>query len=135
MPVEVIENADPLTSLVRFRTSTVYEMLTSLSSVLVGQRHTELLSKLRGTLGDSFVEELRDLCDSFGHGIALFEFAVDYPDHHDVPGFIQYVRKMNAETFLFYLIGRVIPPKRIAATHGDAHTLVEAMDVYPHHPD
>src|SRR5258707_6851958 len=135
MPVEFIETTDPLTAIVQFRTSTVYEMLVSLNTLLLGQRHTDLAKRVRAALGPSFIKDLREECGQFWHGGALFEFAVDYGDHHDVPGFIQYVRNLNADTFLFYLIGRIIPPKGIAATRGDAHLLVEAMNYYPHHPD
>src|SRR5579859_5739704 len=135
MPVEFIETTDPLTAMVQFRTSTVYEMLVSLNTLLLGQRHLDWVDTARAALGDSFVDELREACGPFWQGCALFEFGVDYHDHHDVPGFIEYVRNMDADTFLFYLIGRIVPPKEIAETYGDVHSLVQAMSYYPHHPD
>jgi len=135
MPVEIIETTDSITALMQFRTSTIYEMLVSLNTILLGQHHTDLTGRMRQTLGDSFIEELSQASGRFWHGGALLEFAVDYPDHHDVPGFIEYVRQMDENTFLFYLTGRIIPAKQIAATHGDPALLVEAMSYYPHHPD
>ncbi len=135
MPVEIIEMTDPLTAMVHFRTSSVYEMLVSLNTLLRAERHLDWAATARETLGDSFVEELRETCGPFWEGCALFEFGVDFHDHHDVPGFIQYVRNMDENTFLFYLTGRIIPPEQIAALRGDAHLLVEAMSYYHHHPD
>src|SRR5690348_10294000 len=118
MPVEIIEAADPLTALIQFRTSTVYEMLVSLDTLVKDTRHQEWVQKARAALGPDFMTELIEL--QSGCFLLDAEAAVDYPDHHDVPGFIDNVRKMDAATFIFYLVGRVVPIEDIRRVNHDA---------------
>src|SRR5579859_329125 len=109
MPVEVIETTDVLTDMVQFRTSPVYEMIVSLHTLRAGRRHREWASKARAALGRAFIAELEATYGVFGKHIPLIELAVDYTDHQDVPGFIHYVRNMDAPTFAFYVTGRIVP--------------------------
>jgi DNA-binding transcriptional ArsR family regulator len=58
------------------------------------------------------------------------ESAVDCPDHHDVPSFIEYVRKMDAATFTFYLIGRVISIEQIKRVNHDVDKIMKQVSAY-----
>lgn len=109
MPLHGIEVTDEITSMIRFRTSVVYEMLISLSTLLDGRRHIAWANKVRETLTVDFWDELRTVVEPFHQGRDLLELAVYYHNHDDVPGFINYVRTMDKPTFIFHLVGRVIP--------------------------
>src|SRR5258708_14569066 len=133
MPVEIIEAADPLTAMVRFRTSTVYEMLVSLHTLQAARRHHDWVNAARLTLGADFVAELKALYGPCNDGSCLFEFPVDYQNHDDVPGFIRYVRDMDAVTFIFYFIGRTLSREQIAENGIDAEAIVAAVSNDFHH--
>jgi DNA-binding transcriptional ArsR family regulator len=63
-----------------------------------------------------FLRELETLYEPFNKGGVFLELAVDYPDHDDVPGFIDYVRQMDSVDFVFYCVGRIMTREEIAAT-------------------
>ncbi|MBN1200945.1 MAG: winged helix-turn-helix transcriptional regulator [Anaerolineae bacterium] len=129
MPLEIIESTDPLTDLVRFQTSAVYEMLISLSTLLKPRHHAEWAAGIQDQVTSSFWHELNDIYqpDNF-NGLMYFELAVDYPDHDDVPGFIDYVRGLDPVTFIFYVVGRVLPREQIAQTNLKAESLIAALE-------
>jgi len=140
MPVEVIETTDALTNLVQFRSSPVYEMIISLHTLVAGRRHLDWASKARAALGAEFWAELEVIYKPFQEGVVLFEFPVDFPDHEDVPGFIEYVRAMDPSTFVFYLIGRIIPRNELKRSKLDPEFVAERLNEYcdtashPHYP-
>lgn len=128
MPLEMMEATDPITALVEFRTSAVYEMLVSLDTLVKARRHLDWVEKSRAVLGPDFMAELTAL-----HKACFLldvEAAVDYPDHHDVPGFIDYVRNMDAATFIFYLIGRVISREQITKLNLNVDQIMKQVDDY-----
>ncbi len=108
-PLHGIEVTDEITSMIRFRTSVVYEMLISLTTLLDSRRHIAWANSARETLPSDFWDDLRTVIEPFHQGRDLLELAVYYPNHDDVPGFINYVRSMDEATFIFHLVGRVIP--------------------------
>ncbi len=128
MPVETFEATDPMTAMVQFQTSAVYEMLVSLDTLVKAQRHLEWVEKTRALLGPDFVAELTALHKGSFH--FNIEAAVDYPDHHDVPGFIDYLRKMDAATFVFYLIGRVVSLEQIVAMNLNVDRIMKQVNDY-----
>src|SRR5258708_8077466 len=130
MPVEVIESPDTITSMVQFRTSTVYDMMVSLHTLVAGRRHPELASAALTALGPDFLSELDALYRPFQEGIVLFEIPVNYENHEDVPGFIRYVRDMDPATFIFYFIGRIIPLDILKRTHVDPQVVITGLDEY-----
>ncbi|MBI5927764.1 MAG: winged helix-turn-helix transcriptional regulator [Chloroflexi bacterium] len=109
MPLHGIEVTDEVTSMMRFRTSVVYEMLISLTTLLDSRRHIAWANSARETLPSDFWDELRVIVEPFHQGRDLLELAVNYPNHDDVPGFIEYVRSMDEVNFIFHLAGRVVP--------------------------
>jgi DNA-binding transcriptional ArsR family regulator len=131
MPLEVIDSTDPLTSLIRLDTSAVFEMLVSLHSLLTVDQRPEWSAKIRATLSPELWSELEAVCGPYRNGFFFLELAIDCPNHQDVPGFIRYVRAMTAERFMFYVIGRMIPPEAIAATGGDPHALSALLEATP----
>src|SRR5258708_2652730 len=133
MPVEIIEAADPITAMVRFRTSAVYEMTVSLHTIQAARRHHEWVNAARLALGPDFVAELKTMYGPCNDGSCLFEFPVDYENHDDVPGFIRYVREMDAASFIFYLIGRTVSREQIADFGMNSDAIVEAVRSDPHH--
>lgn len=140
MPVEIIETTDALTNLVQFRSSPVYEMLVSLHTLVAGRRHLDWSAKARAALGADFWTELQAIYKSFQEGVVLFEFPVDYPHHQDVLGFIEFVRGMDPATFVFYLIGRVIPRDELKRSKLDPEFVAERLNYWcemtshPHYP-
>ncbi len=131
MPVHVIEATDAITSMIQFRTSAVYEMIVSLHSLSSRRRHHEWASTATAALGPAFIDELHTMYAPAHDGAFLFEFPVDYDDHADVPGFIDYVREMDSATFTFYLIGRVIPRADLAAHALDPDYIVASFKAIP----
>jgi DNA-binding transcriptional ArsR family regulator len=125
MPLEVIEASDPITDLIQFRTSEIYEMMLSLQVIHTGQRHVAWAQGARQAMGEAFVESLSELYAPLLDGIIFYELAVDYPDD-DVPGLIDYTRKMDPHTFVFYALGRLFSPEEIAQT-GLVPSEVKAM--------
>ena len=131
MPLEVIDSTDPLTSLIRLDTSAVFEMLISLHTLLTADQKPEWSAETRAALSPELWGEVEAVCGPYRNGFFFLELAIDCPDHQDVPGFIRYVRAMTPERFLFYVIGRMIPPEAIAATGGDAHALSALLEATP----
>ncbi len=132
MPLEVIETHDPITDLALFRTSPVYEMIISLQTLLNPGRHSAWAESARAELPDQFMQELRLIYEPYVKGTFFFELAVDYPDHEDVPGFIEYVRHMDPVNFVFYLVGRILPRDEIARIGLDYDALLAAMEKTPY---
>ena len=128
MPLEVIDSTDPLTSLIRLETSAVFEMLISLHILLTGDPKREWSAETRAALSPELWSELEAVYGPYQNGFLFLELAIDCPDHQDVPGFIRYVRAMTPERFMFYVIGRMIPPDAIAATGGDASALSALLE-------
>jgi DNA-binding transcriptional ArsR family regulator len=107
-------DADDFRSMTTFRTSSIYEMMLSLGALQRPMpRHEEWSRQLRTALPQELLEEVGFLHSRFENGILLMELAVDYPDHHDVPGFLSYVEEMSIPTFLFYVLGRLAPPEEM----------------------
>jgi hypothetical protein len=127
MPFEVIEDTDPLASLIRFETSSIYEMMLSLQTVLRPGRHSQWRAQALAALPDDFWDALDVLYRPFSSGTVFFELGVDYPDHHDIPGFVEYVRAMDPVDFVFYVVGRIITRQQIAATGLDRQVLRQTM--------
>lgn len=123
MPFEVIESTDPLTGRVQLRTSAIFEMAISLHTLLFTDRHPEWAEAARAALSSDLLAEARAVYEPYAKGQAFYELAFDYPDQDDVPGFIRHVRRMDAVTFLFYVVGRVATPEQIEAADFDAARL------------
>lgn len=134
MPLEVIESTDPLTSMIRFETSPVFEMLISLHALLPPDAQSEWNIQTRAALSPRLLQELETVYGPYWNGFLFLELAIDCPDHQDVPGFIRYVRTMTPDRFVFYLVGRMIPVEAITTTGGDAdalNALLEAAQFEP----
>ncbi len=109
MPFEVIDNLDPLTRIIHFRTSAVYELVISIRTLLKPSRRQEdWAAQASSALSPDLLQELSYLYQSFSDGGLYFELPVDYPTHDDVPGFFDYVRGLSDTRFLFYSVGRTI---------------------------
>ncbi|MCD4685761.1 MAG: ArsR family transcriptional regulator [Anaerolineae bacterium] len=126
MPFQVIETTDPLTNLVRFTTSPVFEMITSLHLVLNPKRRAEWATATREQLSPEFLRELQAVYGPFQNGFFFFELGIESDDHSNVPGFIDMIRTMSPVRFIFYLVGRVISEEQIAAT-GLTRDAIEAV--------
>ncbi len=127
MPLQIIEEIDPLTNLIEFRTSAVFETIASLQNLLGTRRRREWAEKTRAALSRGLLDELAAIYTPFGEGMMLLELALDYQDHDDVPGFTQHVRKMDPFDFLFYVTGRIIPREQIAQIGLDPQGLRAAL--------
>ncbi len=106
---------DEFRSMIVFRESTIYEMLLSLRALQnPNNRHLDWARQVRARLPEEVLDDLEFLYDRFEKGILLMELAIDYPDHHDVEGFLQYVEQMSIARFLFYALGRLAPAQEMA---------------------
>lgn len=127
-PIQIIETNDTLATMTRFETSAVYEMIISLYTLLRPSRRAAWANQVRNRMSREFWDELNAIYEPFQSGLEFFELPVNYPYHTDVPGFIQYVRDMDNVSFVFYLIGRRIPPERIIETNLEPKALIEAIE-------
>src|SRR5947207_11235655 len=103
MPLEVIQTPSSLSTLIRFKMSAIYELLVSLQTTQLSEQRPDWLTQAQRVLPQQFWAELKTLYDPLLGGKAFIELAAEYPDQEDVPGFISYVREMDAVTFVFYL--------------------------------
>jgi len=121
----MIETTDPLTDIIHFQTSVVYEMMLSLQSMIKQDRHQEWVTAARAAMRPGFWQRLNAVYKPFYDGAIFFELAVDYPNHDDVPGFIDYVRQMTPDEFVFYLAGRLVRREEVPDVGFDADLLRE----------
>lgn len=128
MPLEVIESTDSLTDLIRFQTSTVYELIISLQLLNQPGRRATWTEAACADLPPDFLGELDQVYTPYVNGHLFMELPVDFDDHHDMAGFIDYVRAMPPERFLFYLVGRILSPAEIDALSMDAGAILAALD-------
>lgn len=131
-PLEVITN-DTLSTMIRFQTSAVYELIISLQTLMYPRRRTAWANQIRAELPSDFMEELAVVYEPFYNGVELIELPVDYPNHHDVPGFLEYVRNMDAVRFVFYILGRRLPISQIEEIGFNTPALLEAIQVHFEH--
>lgn len=127
MPLEVIDATDPITEMVRFQSSPVYEMMLSLQTLRKPGARAEWTAAARAVLPPGLLRELDDLYEPYFNGALFFELAVDYADHDDVPGYIEYIRTMDPVTFIFYCMGRILRREEIAETGLDTDRLREKL--------
>ena len=125
-PVQVITD-DTMSSMIRFRTSTIYEMIVSLRTILRPLRRSQWANQARAQLSEDFMAEVTYLYDTLELWIEYLELPIDYPNQHDVTGFIEYVRNMPALDFVFYIIGRRLPRHMIEANGLDSAKLVHLI--------
>ena len=84
--------ADTSRSMITFQSSPIYEMMLSLGVLhRPPTRHQDWAAGVRTRLPADMLDELDFLYSRFENGVLLMELAVDYPNHHDVPGFLSYV--------------------------------------------
>ncbi len=108
-PFEVIDELDPLTSMIEFRTSAVYELVIGIRTLIQHPHwHEAWCERAQSALSPALYDELVYLYKNFNDGALYFELPVDYPDHSDVPGFFKYVRQLSPSDFVFYLLGRIL---------------------------
>src|SRR4051812_3055617 len=108
MPFEVIDSLDPLTKLVEFKTSAVYELVLGIRTMLnPARRHEAWAEHASSRIAPKLLAELTALYQEVSDGSMYLELPVDYADHSDVPGFFQYVRDLSDAEFIFYLLGRI----------------------------
>lgn len=121
-------DADDFRSMTTFRTSTIYEMMLSLGALQSPTpRHEEWARQLRAKLPQGLLNEVGFLYSRFENGILLMELAVDYPDHHDVTGFLTYVEEMSIPAFLFYVLGRLAPPEEMERLEPNMESLLSII--------
>lgn len=113
MPLQVIETQDTLSEMMLFRTSSVYEMLVSVTALLAPHRFTDWSRKARKVLGEDFYQRLTATMTPYGDGAVFVEFGTGYAQQDDVLGFIDFVRRLSPQEFAFYMLGRLFPIEEI----------------------
>src|SRR6476661_8814586 len=116
MPTTPLDSAD-LRDLIHINESAAYELLLSLGALYwMPPRHRAWAERARALLGPEWMAEVRFFHEDFWSKLALMELPVDYPGRAgDAAGFIDYVAALDADSFLFYLFGRVIPRAEMPA--------------------
>lgn len=126
-PVQVITD-DTMSSMIRFRTSAIYEMIVSLEAILRPTRRPQWVNQARAELSEDFIEEVRYLYETLPMmWVEYLELPVDYQNQHDIEGFLDYVRKMPAADFIFYVSGRRLSREEIATIGLDSAALTAAI--------
>ena len=119
---------DELRSIITFQTSSIYEMMLSLAALhSPSPRHDEWAKRARTDLPDQLLSEVDFLYGNFENGMLLMELGVDYPDHHDIPGFLSYVEEMSTSRFLFYVLGRLAPPEEMEKLEPNLKSLLSIV--------
>lgn len=116
MPLEGIAITDAITGLVQFRTSMIAELILSPQTLARSRRHAQWKAAAKAALPPHFWDEMAVVYEPYHHGMSFIELIVDYPDHDDVPGFIDYARTMPAADFVFYVLGRILTREQIIQT-------------------
>lgn len=116
MPLHVTAEHDPITQMVRFKTSSLFQTLVSLQSVTHPWRHREWTFQVQQTLGEEFVSEAQKLYEKFHNGCDFSEMAIDYEDYHDFDGFLDFVAQLPPRVFTFYVLGRIYRQEEIPDT-------------------
>ena len=106
MPLHNAPDYDSLASMMRFRSSAVFEMLVSLQESAGSWQMKSFADEARRELGKDFMDRFAAFSRDFHSCCAFAELAVDFKDQHDVPAFISYVKTMPERDFLFYTLGR-----------------------------
>jgi DNA-binding transcriptional ArsR family regulator len=115
-------------SMVSFRSSVIYEMMLSLGVLhRPTARHERWAAEVRPRLSQDMLDDLDFLYSRFENGVLLMELAVDYPDHHDVRGFFDYVEGLSTAQFLFYTLGRLAPPDEVAKVQPNMESLLSII--------
>jgi DNA-binding transcriptional ArsR family regulator len=124
---------DTSRSMITFQSSAIYEMMLSLGALhQPPTRHQAWAAEVRTRLPADVLDDLDFLYSRFENGVLLMELAVDYPDHHDVPGFLDYVEEMSIPQFLFYALGRLAPPEEMAEAQPNLEWLLSVIThAYP----
>lgn len=112
MPLHVTAERDPITPMVHFRTSAVFQTLVSIQAATHPWRHKDWSRQVKEALGEDFFGRLKSLYEKFHNGCDFAEIAIDYPDD-DFSGFIDYVESLPPCTFAFYVLGRIYPLEEI----------------------
>jgi ArsR family transcriptional regulator len=119
---------DEVRSMIAFRTSSIYEMMLSLGALhLPSPRHERWSQQVRAQLPGDLLEDIDFLYSRFENGVLLLELAVDFPDHHDVPGFLAHLAEMPIPTFLFYALGRLVPVEQMAELEPNIESLLSII--------
>ena len=130
MPVEVAvaEAGSDIRTLVRFRTSVVYELLLSLHALShPGPRHRDWAQAASEKVPEKLIEEYRQWEERLANPLHLAELAVGWEDHHDVEGFFRYLESLKGDDLLFYVLGRIYTREEIAHLPRDEEALEEAL--------
>jgi DNA-binding transcriptional ArsR family regulator len=133
MPFEVIDTLDPLTPLVEFKTSPVYELLIGIRTIIKPPRwHESWTERARAALPPKLLTELTYLYAEFSDGGLYLELPVDYPES-DVSGFFKYMRTLSNADFIFYLLGRIISRSALPDMLDDGEALTTALIAHGEH--
>ncbi len=122
------ENTD-VRDIIRLAPSAPSELLISLSAVQQPPvRLKTWAGQARATLGPEWLEEVRFFTEEFWHSMAFMDLTADYPGPADeADGFIEYIAALDADTFLYYLWGRLIPREEVPALRHHPEELVQRM--------
>lgn len=113
MPFEVIDNTDPLTQMISFRPSEIFELLLSARNLFMPARFGEVFAtRAREALDAQLWTELEWLFTRFNDGAYYFELPIGY-GKDDVPGFLEYLRTLPTREFVFLALGRLLLPEQV----------------------
>lgn len=126
-PVQVIDSNDDVAEMIRFQTSPIYEMILSLQTLIQQRRRATWVNQTRAKLSPEFWEELSTFFENFNLN-SFIEFPVDYSNHEDVMGFIEYVRQMDLYDFAFYATGRMLSPQQLVAIGNNQSLYLETIE-------
>jgi hypothetical protein len=107
-------------------------MIISLQLMYRPARRATWATEARATLSPEFLRELDAVYKPFAQGHIFLELPVDYDDHNDVLGFIDYVRTMDPVRFVFYLVGRILSLEEIAALGVTVDPIMDALRTSPY---
>lgn len=90
-------------------TSQILEALFGMRSLLAGWQTGGWEDEARAALGADFMKDLKATFGPFRDGVDLFETAIAVAPTAEVEDFVDRVRAMDVDEFLYYIHGRIVP--------------------------
>lgn len=115
--------------------SPVLETLFSMQCLLTDWYDEPWAQEARRRLGTDYLAELDRVLGPFRDGTDIFEVAVATERHNDVEAFVDYLRNVDTEEFVYYVFGQIVPHGKTVADLNPAElrSLFDNYGEYAHY--
>ena len=92
-----------------FDTSSILEMIMWIQTLASPYQNEEWRNEVEELLGPEYLRKTMDFFKQFHMGCDFVEIAIEYPDKHDIKGFLEHIKQLTNAEFIFYILGRTFP--------------------------